>query len=211
MGEWYRPPDGREWEDEGQGEGRLYALDVIRSWPTESRQSASWVIHVHHEPGIVTPTELVWEEIPPWHRIVATQHFEERDWPVHHTASIRSEIRYEVPADVVRAIEETGLPIEIDHAAGMVTTVGPDLRTNLLTFNLMHDVVTGKADPQEAARRYAAATTAQPGSERPEGRPDDMVKCRFDDAPPLEPSPVPPSDQVPGGPHEPGVSTAGVG
>lgn len=169
---------------------RLHALDAIRDWPEESRRPASWIIHVHHEPDQVSETELVWEAIDPWHRIIATREFEERPWPVPHTASVRSVIRYDVPRDRTAAVESLDLALEVDRSGGLVEVVGPDLRTNLLAFNLMHDVVTGALQPDEARRRYADITTATPNGHPPA----DMVKCRFDDLMPIEPDAVPPSD-----------------
>ena len=173
------------------GQGRLHALDVIRSWPEESRKPASWVIHVHREPDKVSESELVWEAVGPWQRIVAMREFHAREWPVPHTASVRSVIRYHVPPDRDAVLDDLDLAIEVDRDRGSVATVGPDLRTNLLAFNLMHDVVTGTLDVGQARRRYADLTTAPP-SEHPT---PDMVKCRFDDQAPTEPRPVPPSDR----------------
>ncbi|WP_162941912.1 hypothetical protein [Desertimonas flava] len=171
---------------------RLHALDAIRSWPGESRRPASWLIHVHHEPNRVSERELVWERVEPWERIVAARDFEEREWPVPHAASVRSAIRYHVPADRRAAVDELDLGLVVDDD-GLVEVVGPDLRTNLLALNLMHDVVTGVLAPGDARRRYADVTTTAP-----DGPPHaDLVKCRFDDVTPLEPGAVPPSDPQP--------------
>lgn len=171
---------------------RRHALDVIRSWPAESRKPASWLLHVHGEPHQVADGELVWDAIEPWNQIIATREFEHRDWPEPHTASVRSVIRYRVPADRVDAVAELGPSIHVDDERGLVTAIGPDLRTNLLTLNLMHDVVTGTIDAAEARRRYAAATTAPVDGTPPE----DMMTCRFDDLETTEPDAVPPSDRA---------------
>lgn len=169
---------------------KLHSLDVIRSWPAESREPAGWIVHGHHEPDEVSDEQLVWKHVAPWHQVIATREFESRDWPVPHTASVRSIIRYQVPESAAALVDELALPIDVDRDRGLVTTLGPDLRTNLLTLNLMHDVVTGALTPGDARRRYADVTTTPPNGHPPV----DMVKCRFDDEPPPEPDAVPPSD-----------------
>lgn len=175
------------------GTPRLHALDAIRSWPEESRRPASWLIHVHQEPDQVSEDQLVWENVEPWLRIVATRTFETREWPAPHTASVRGTIRYDVPAERRGAVEEFDLALEIDDERGVVEVVGPDLGTNLLALNLMHDVITGAVLPGEARRRYASLTATAPNGHPPA----DMLKCRFGDLIPAEPAPVPPSDHAP--------------
>ena len=189
---------------------KLHSLDVIRLWPAESRQPASWIVHVHHEPDEVSDEQLVWEDVAPWQRVIATREFESREWPVPHTASVRSVIRYHVPESAATTLDELGLSIEVDRDAGLVTTLGPDLPTNLLTLNLMHDVLSGTIAPADARRRYAEVTTTPP-----DGHPAaEKVKCRFDDVPPTEPHAVPSSDnpntpQAPAVPGAPGAPAAG--
>lgn len=173
---------------------RVHALDAIRSWPAESRQAANWILHVHHEPDEVSESEIVWDGVEPWHRIVAMREFETRPWPIPHTASIRSVIRYVVPPDREEALGDLDLCLDVDRESGLVSTVGRDLRTNLLTFNLMHDVVTGALEPAQARSKYTAALTAPPDGTPP----DDMARCRFDDLKTTEPSGVRPSESSAG-------------
>ncbi len=85
---------------------RRHALDVIRSWPAESREPASAILHVHGEPGHSGASELVWDDIGPWKRVVATRSNVVHDFPVRHTASVRSFIDYRVPANKTGIIDE---------------------------------------------------------------------------------------------------------
>jgi hypothetical protein len=174
-----------------QVEHRLYALDAIRSWPEESRKPASWLIYVHQEPDHVSETELVWERVEPWLRIVATKEFEMRDWPFPHTVSVHSTARYHVPAEHADEIRELDFAVDVDVERGTVQALGPDLPTNLLMLNLVHDVVTGAKTPMEAHCRYTDLTT-RPHDGPP---PADMMKCRFADLETTEPAANPASGQ----------------
>lgn len=170
---------------------KVHALDAIRAWPDETREPARWLIYVHQEPDEVSDSELVWERVEPWERIVATREFHERDWPSPHTASVHSIARYRVPPDRREAAEALDFPVRIDHEAGTAEAVGPDLPTNLLVVNLMHDVITGEKSPAEARRCYADLTTRIHDGPAPA----DMMKCRFADLETTEPAANPASDE----------------
>jgi len=136
---------------------RRHALDAIRSWPDESREPANWILHVHGEPDDVAASELVWNEIGPWKRVVATRSFVAHETPDRHTASIRSFIAFQVPDDKIDLFAELDGNLEFDAETGEVSACGHDLQANVLAVNLMAEVVTEAITVDEARERYVSA------------------------------------------------------
>lgn len=156
---------------------RRHALDVIRSWPDESRRAANWILHLHGEPDVAESSELVWSSIGPWKRVVATRTFLTREAPFCHTASVRSVIDYDVPADKIDLISELDGDLEFHPETGEVSAVGQNLSATVLALNLMVDVMADAITPHEARRRYVKTLLdAQCGQ-----LPDEMVGVHFAD------------------------------
>lgn len=131
------------------------AAQAIQTWPKESREAAQLVLDEHGEPDEVTDTQLTWLRAGPWKRIVATRTFYQHHFPVPHIDAVESVIDYRVPVDKFSALAAFDGSVVVERTAGEVSARCHDLQANNLALNLMHDIVTGAKDVEEARQYYA--------------------------------------------------------
>jgi hypothetical protein len=174
-----------------EADERPYALDVIRHWPDAAREAAYGVLLAHGAPDPVDPGALRWEHLRPWKRVVVCAVDEPEE-------VVESVIDAEVPQDRRAAVDAVAgdfhITVEDD---GELSVRGPDLKTNVLTLNVVHAIVYDGLSPDDArARRDDQLAALREGHP-----PDDAEELHFaDDAAPGEPRTItprtPPADQT---------------
>ena len=133
----------------------MNAAEAIRSWPEESREAAQLVLDEHGEPDEVTQSQLTWHDAGSWKRIVATRTFYQHNFPAPHIDAVESVIDYHVPVDKFSSLAAFDGSVVVERTAGEVSARCHDLQANNLALNLMHDIVTGARDADEARQYYA--------------------------------------------------------
>jgi hypothetical protein len=128
---------------------------LIADWPEESKEAAQLVLDKHGEPDEVTPSQLVWYEVGPWKRIVASKVFYDHDFPAPHIDCVESFIDYRVPLEMYTPLAEFDGSVIVERTAGEVSARCHDEEANNLALNLMHDIVTGAKTADEARDYYA--------------------------------------------------------
>ena len=128
---------------------------MIASWPEESREAAQLVIDTYGEADEVTASQLVWHHAGPWKRIVASKVFWQHDFPAPHIDSVESVLDYRVPPEMFTPLAQFDGSVVVERTAGEVSARCHDEQANNLALNLMHDIVTGVKDVQEARDYYA--------------------------------------------------------
>jgi len=68
----------------------LTGSDVIKVWPPDSREAAELVIRTYGEPHEACATQLMWRDVGPWKRIVASREFHQHDFPAPHIDAVES-------------------------------------------------------------------------------------------------------------------------
>ncbi|HET9335259.1 MAG TPA: hypothetical protein VFO12_02495 [Sphingomicrobium sp.] len=131
------------------------AQDLIQKWPEESREAAQLVIDKYGKPDEATETQLTWHEPGPWKRIVASRAFYQHDFPAPHIDAVESFIDYRVPVDKFSDLAAFDGSVVVERTAGEVSARCHDEQANFLALNLMHDIVTGAKDVQQARDYYA--------------------------------------------------------
>jgi hypothetical protein len=131
------------------------ARSTISAWPEESREAAQLVLDAHGEPNEVTESFLVWHNAGPWKRIVASKAFYPHQFPAPHIDAVESFLDYRVPVDKFSTLAEFDGSVVVERTAGEVSARCHDEQANFLALNLMHDIVTGKRDAQDARAYYA--------------------------------------------------------
>jgi hypothetical protein len=129
--------------------------EIIEQWPEESREAARLVLDRYGEPHEAAGSLLVWHEVGPWKRVVASRAFYRLEFPAPHTDSVESFIDYRVPTELFSAIAEFDGSVIAERTAGEVSARCHDEEANNLALNLVHDIVTGAKTPQEARDYYA--------------------------------------------------------
>ncbi|MEH6387874.1 hypothetical protein [Pseudomonas profundi] len=131
------------------------ASQTIQSWPEQSREAAQLVIDQHGEPDEVTDSQFVWHQREPWKRIVATKAYFKHNFPTEHIDSVATFIDYRVPVDKFSDLAAFDGSIKIERTSGEVSARCHDEQANMLALNLMHDIVTGAKNVDEARSYYA--------------------------------------------------------
>lgn len=129
--------------------------ECIRSWPEESREAAQLVLDQYGEPDEISDSQLLWHRRGPWKRIVASKEFYEHEFPAPHTDSVECAIDYRVPPDKFTELAEFDGSVIVERTAGEVSARCHDEQANFLALNLMHDIVTGAKNADEARDYYA--------------------------------------------------------
>lgn len=128
---------------------------TIEAWPEEAREAAQLVIDRYGEPAEVTSSYLTWHNVGPWTRMVASREFYQHDFPAPHIDAVESVISYHVPPDKVSELAQFDGSVVVERTAGEVSARCHDEEANFLALNLMHDIVTGQRDVEDARSYYA--------------------------------------------------------
>ncbi|WP_411374163.1 hypothetical protein ACLH0K_14015 [Arthrobacter sp. MPF02] len=128
---------------------------ILDGWPDESREAAQFVLDKYGEPDEATPSSLVWFNAGEWKRVVATREFYEHNFPAPHIDSVESVIDYAVPPEHATSLAEFDGSVIVERTAGEVSARCHDEEANRLALNLMHDIVTGEKDVEQARAYYA--------------------------------------------------------
>lgn len=129
--------------------------EIIKSWPEQSREPAQLVLDKYGEPHEATESALTWHAVGPWKRIVAQKTWWQHDFPAPHEDSVESFIDYEVAPEHYTPLAQYDGSVMVERTSGEVSARCHDEEANTLALNLMHDVVTGEKDFQEARDYYA--------------------------------------------------------
>lgn len=129
--------------------------EVVKKWPDESKEAAQIVIDTYGEPHEATESTLIWHNVGPWKRVVASRAFYEHNFPAPHIDAVESFIDYRVPTDKFTPLVEFDGSVIAERTAGEVSARCHDEQANLLALNLMHDLVTGAKTVDEARQYYA--------------------------------------------------------
>jgi hypothetical protein len=74
--------------------GARRGTDIIEGWPEESREAAQLVVDEYGEPHEATESLLIWHEVGPWKRMVASRAFYAHNFPAPHHDSVECFIDY---------------------------------------------------------------------------------------------------------------------
>ncbi|HEV2778859.1 MAG TPA: hypothetical protein VGX25_05605 [Actinophytocola sp.] len=159
--------------------------DVIKNWPDPSREAAQLVVDKYGEPHEATESVLIWRRVGPWKRVVATETYYEHNFPAPHIDSVESVIDYRVPPEKATALAEFDGSVVVERTAGEVSARCHDIEANFLALNLMHDIVTGQRDVEDARMYYAKEFL----DARRKRRTPYMEKLRFEPLDPVAPDP----------------------
>jgi len=129
--------------------------NVIASWPEAPQRAARQMLEQYGAPNEVTPTKLFWYRNGPWKRTILTSDVVIHNFPTPHSDYLTQYIDYRVPADKFDELARFDGSCIVDRTAGEVAARCDSEAANLLTLNLMHDIVTGKMSVEEARKTYA--------------------------------------------------------
>lgn len=129
--------------------------EIISSWPDAPQRAARGLMEHYGVPNEATPTKLFWYRNGPWKRTELTSDVLLHDFPSPHSDFLTQYIDYRVPVEMFGALGEFDGSCLVDRTAGEAAARCDSEAANLLTLNLMHEVVTGKRTVADAREAYA--------------------------------------------------------
>lgn len=147
-----------EHETEHGARERVDAADVERivaSWPEAPQNGARQMMEFYGPPNEATPTKLFWYRNGPWKRTEVTSDVLIHNFPSPHSDFITQYIDYRVPTEKFDEIGQFDGSCLVDRTAGEAAARCDTEAANILTLNLMHEIVTGERSVEDARETYA--------------------------------------------------------
>lgn len=136
------------------------ARSVIESWPAAPKATAEVLLDHYGPPNEATPTKLFWHAAAPWSRMEITADQVIHDFPTPHTDYFTQWIHYPVPPSKAGELLAFDGSVIIDRTAGQVGARCDHEAFNVLTLNLVVEIVEGRRSVDEARELYAETAAA---------------------------------------------------
>lgn len=136
-----------------------FKLDMIQSWPMESKIAAEAIIAKYGVPKEFTSSMLVWEKTGPWKKTVVMKDAVDHQFPIAHKDVLKQVVDYKVPADKADEIAQFDGSVIIDRTKGEVAVRCDKEESNFIAMNLVDEIVQGKKTVKQARDMMAKAVT----------------------------------------------------
>lgn len=152
--------------DRREQKGRAQVLEkteveaLLEGWPNPPLHAAHQMIEQYGPPNEGTNFRLIWYYNGPWKRTEVTRDEIVHNFPTPHTDYVTNWLDYRVPPE---RFDEVGLfdgSCLVDRTAGEAGARCDSEAANMVTLNLMHEIVTGQRTVEEARHAFAEAISA---------------------------------------------------
>ncbi|MFN2531801.1 MAG: hypothetical protein ABR555_10930 [Pyrinomonadaceae bacterium] len=133
---------------------------ILENWPAPQKNVAQQMIEKYGYLNEATPTKLFWYHNAPWKRTELTSDHVVHHWPTVHTDFLTQVIKYRVPSDKFDDIAKFDGSILLDRTKGEAAGRCDSESANVLGFNMVHEIVTGKRTWEDARRISEESTVA---------------------------------------------------
>jgi predicted outer membrane protein len=140
---------------------------IILNWPERPRLGAAMMIAQYGQPQEATPQRLIWHNAGQFKRISVLAEERAHDFPLPHTDFLEHTIAYKVPADKVDEVVALDGSTTVNRTAGELSARCDLEAHNILTFNLTHDVITGKKSVEQARKEFADTVVQEMTGQQP--------------------------------------------
>jgi hypothetical protein len=139
---------------------RVEVDSILREWPQAPKSTAQEVIRKYGLPNEAAYSRLVWYNNGPWKRTEIQRDEIPHQFPTAHTDFISQYIDYRVPPQRAGEIAEFDGSVLVDRTRGEVAARCDMESMNILSLNLMHEIIEGKRAVAEARQKYAEEASA---------------------------------------------------
>jgi hypothetical protein len=133
---------------------------IISDWSAMSKQAANQTIKQYGSPNEAISSRLIWYNNGPWKRTVVYRDEIPHDFPQPHSDVIEQFIDYKVPPEMFSEIAKFDGSVIVERTKGEVSSRCDMETANILSLNLMNDIVTGKVNAEKAREIYCEVTSA---------------------------------------------------
>jgi hypothetical protein len=128
---------------------------LLSSWPSVPQRAANDMLAKYGEPNEATDSRLIWFNRAPWKRITVYRDEVPHNYPKPHVDVLEQVIDYKVPLEKVSDVMAEDGSVIIERTNGEVKARCDMEEMNILSLNVMHEIVTGKRTVEEARKHHA--------------------------------------------------------
>lgn len=133
---------------------------IVADWPEAPQNGARQMLQQYGPPNEATPTKLFWYRKGPWKRILVTSDVLTHDFPAPHSDYLTQWIDYEIPVEKFAELGRYDGSCLVDRTAGEAGARCDSEAANMITLNLMDEIVRGVRTVDEARKVYAENVAA---------------------------------------------------
>jgi hypothetical protein len=133
---------------------------IIADWPEAAQLGVRQLLAQYGPPNEATPTKLMWYGTGPWKRTVLTSDEVLHNFPSPHADFLTQWIDYRVPVDKFDVLARYDGSCLVDRTTGEAGARCDSEAANMLTLDLMHDLVTGTRTVEDARSFYSETMAA---------------------------------------------------
>ena len=133
---------------------------IIADWPAPQKNVARQMLDKYGPPNEATPSHLFWYGNRPWKRTVLSSDAVVHNWPTVHTDFLTQYIDYRVPPEMTHLIAQFDGSIIVDRTRGEVAARCDSEAANVLGLNMVHEIITGKRNVDDARKTATDNTVA---------------------------------------------------
>lgn len=127
---------------------------LLAEWPARPRLAAEEMIAKYGMPHEMTLERLLWHDQGPYRRIMVTREEIPHDFPKPHMDFLEHTIEFDVPAEKASEVITFDGSVTINRTAGEVSARCDLEGHNLLTLNLVRDIVEKNKSADKARREF---------------------------------------------------------
>lgn len=142
--------------DQGQISVQSAAEGVLRDWEEEPAGVARELIERYGEPEEITANRLIWHNNGQWKRTEIVNEQVSHNFPKPHNDFLYQTVEFPVPEEKAGEIIQMSGSLLIDRVKGEVTARCDSEKANMLSLNLMNQIIDGRKNAKSARDTYAA-------------------------------------------------------
>ena len=138
----------------------IEAQEIIAQWPAAPQKVGEKLLDHYGPPNEATPTKLFWYRTGPWARMELTADEVLHNFPTPHTDFLTQYVDYPIRSErAADAVMFDGSVI-IDRTAGQVGARCDHEAYNILTINLVVEIMEGRRTVEDARHLYGETASA---------------------------------------------------
>ena len=145
---------------------------ILSRWEGKPLEGAKQMIEKYGHPQEASESKLTWYNNGPWKRTIVYRDTVPHNFPHPHPDFLEQTIDYQVPIHLYDDLAAFDGSLIVDRTKGEVSAMCDLEAMNILSLNVMNDIVTGRQDVQNAkmflaqtAYMYLKQNTSSPYTE----------------------------------------------
>ncbi len=133
---------------------------ITANWPMMSQAAIKEIVGKYGAPNEAMDSRLIWYNNGPWKRTICYRDEVPHHFPNPHSDVVECFIDYRVPPEKFSELAEFDGSVIVERTKGEVSARCDMESANFLAINLMHKIVTGELNAEEARKVYTETAAA---------------------------------------------------